>query len=402
MRNSMKCALRTLIILLLVSLWVEGCTFSTGSNPATQSVPASAAPKETPSPTLEPPFRGLIAFDSFETGTWKINTIRADGSEKTQLVSDTLDEGTFGYSPDGKMIAFESSRDGNGEIYRMNVNGGELVRLTNRKQNDWGPVWSPDGQKILFYSDLGNYNWDILVMAVDGSNQINITKNKKFNTGANWSPDSTHIAYKSSTFSTSLDSPDDDALYIVRADGIGRQQLPSPGDYTMPDRPVWSPDGTKLAFSYTQVKKEEKTENGESTLSTNTFVSVGIINADGSKFLQLHEEPYTLNPYSPSDFADPVWSPDGSQLAFISKLDGYTEIYLINVDGSNLLRLTNSEIDHKGNIAWSPDSSHILFTSQDNNKLSRLFDVYVVRADGTQTTHIIGPIKIPHPVWVPE
>jgi TolB protein len=50
---------------------------------------------------------------------------------------------------------------------------------------------------------------------------------------------------------------------------------------------------------------------------------------------------------------DPSWSPDGQRIAFSSERDGNLEIYVINIDGSGLTRLT----DHPGDDsspAWSP------------------------------------------------
>lgn len=58
----------------------------------------------------------------------------------------------------------------------------------------------------------------------------------------------------------------------------------------------------------------------------------------------------------------PAWSPDGKRLAIVLTRDGHSQIYLINADGSGLKRLTHSSaIDTEPN--WSPDGKWIAFTS---------------------------------------
>jgi Tol biopolymer transport system component len=59
----------------------------------------------------------------------------------------------------------------------------------------------------------------------------------------------------------------------------------------------------------------------------------------------------------------PVWSPDGSRIAFWSNRDGKNEIYVMDIDGSNVKRLTTNLSDDD-NPEWSPDGSKILFDSQ--------------------------------------
>ena len=50
------------------------------------------------------------------------------------------------------------------------------------------------------------------------------------------------------------------------------------------------------------------------------------------------------------DDSYPVWSPDGRQLAFQSARDGNLEIYVMNADGTNPVRLTNDPADDVGAV----------------------------------------------------
>ncbi len=69
------------------------------------------------------------------------------------------------------------------------------------------------------------------------------------------------------------------------------------------------------------------------------------MNADGSGQRRLTRAPR-------GDFV-PAWSPDGLKIAFVSKRDGNSEIYVMNTDGSGQRNLTRSPTDD-GLVAWSP------------------------------------------------
>jgi len=106
----------------------------------------------------------------------------------------------------------------------------------------------------------------------------------------------------------------------------------------------------------------------------------------------------------------PSWSPDGSQLVFISPCTrrgeffetAYREssLYLINVDGTGLKTLTTvpgSDFDP----AWSPDGGHIAFTSvRDGNKQIYVLDVNSLAI--TRLTSVNADIESSQPAWSPD
>jgi TolB protein len=89
-----------------------------------------------------------------------------------------------------------------------------------------------------------------------------------------------------------------------------------------------------------------------------------VINADGTNLTQLE----TLG-------LDPVWSPDGQQIAFTAH---HLAIAVMNSDGSQVRLLTGPEaLDQRP--AWSPDGQQIAFVSdRDGNR-----EIYVINSDGT-------------------
>jgi hypothetical protein len=104
---------------------------------------------------------------------------------------------------------------------------------------------------------------------------------------------------------------------------------------------------------------------------------VHVMNNDGSERVRLAE--------GQSGFLSaPSWSPDGSRLTFVSDLDGNPDIWVVDLDGSNAVNLTQEEAkDHSP--AWSPDGDWIAFASLRD---SRYWELYVMRPDGSDVQRL--------------
>ena len=166
----------------------------------------------------------------------------------------------------------------------------------------------------------------------------------------------------------------DNTIYTINPDGSGLLQL-TPFDNGFRDRfPVWSPDGTKIAFGRT------------------TFVvksQIYVMNADGTN-------PTRITVNSAND-SQPSWSPDGTKIAFVSDRDGNGEIYVMNADGSNQTRLTNNA-DFDFDPAWSPDGSKIAFTNTHDG-----LEIYVMGANGSNPTRLTNNTSADsQPSWSPD
>lgn len=91
------------------------------------------------------------------------------------------------------------------------------------------------------------------------------------------------------------------------------------------------------------------------------------------------------------DYA-PIWSPDASKIVFCSDRDGHDQIYIMNADGSDQERLTfTSEAYAEDQYPeWSPDGTKIIFTSFRDNKS---WDIYTINIDGTGLTRITDTVE---------
>src|SRR5262249_43746845 len=184
--------------------------------------------------------------------------------------------------------------------------------------------------------------------------------------------------------------------YLVDKAGMAREPRHSPNlttcvptiEETVAD-PAWSPDGSKLLFDSTRAL------NGSNGWNANGNVDICVMNADGSGLAPLTKLTAGSSGLIPSAFGA-AWSPDGKKIAFISSvaLDGSNapntalNLWVMNADGSGatpLSRLTAPFPETFGPV-WSPDGSKIAFVSDraldgsDASILSR--NIWSVRPDG--------------------
>ncbi|HEV2758119.1 MAG TPA: hypothetical protein VGV86_01000 [Acidimicrobiales bacterium] len=242
------------------------------------------------------------------------------------------------------MIACQTNRDGNNEIYTFNPDGTELeaTNLTNHPAQDQRPRYSPDGRTIVFESNRDGQN-ELYLMDADGSNVRRLTFSPAGGHGngaGNFSPGGDQIVYQTTRHGSF-------EIYRIDVTGANDTRLTnSPVDDSLP---AWSPNGDKIAISSRQV---------------DPTTDVHLMNPDGSGLVDITS--------SPGEDSWPAWSPDGSMITFHSRRDDPLgeEIYRMNADGSNVVRLTNNTgpVQRGFDIfpAWSPDGSRIVWNSGRN------------------------------------
>lgn len=249
-------------------------------------------------------------------------------------------------------IVFSSTRDGNAEIYVMYADGTQLIRLTNHPGNDTEPVWSPDGQRIAFVSDRSGHN-EIYVMNADGTNVTRLTFGPSDKTSPAWSPNGQNLVFvdlRNESYEIR-----DSGIYLINSDGSNLTSVPVGG--TDEFDPIWSRYGGYLIYQ-TGVELRIATIDGseiktlghgsQPALSPNglqlayVMADLGngrIVTAPLTETFARLRDSVDLTPDSPNDYA-PAWSPDGQRIVFVSERDGNAELYVMNADGSNPIRLT--------------------------------------------------------------
>src|SRR4051794_13855936 len=194
-------------------------------------------------------------------------------------------------------------------------------------------------------------------------------------------------------------------IYIVRPDGTGLKQITAfqthgfnfsgDGLILSDDHPAFSPDGKQIVFT-----SNRDADNLALPVFEQDF-EIYVMDVNGTNVRRLTT--------SPGIDTEPAFSPDGSKIAFASTRAGNLDIWVMNADGSNPQRLTTSAF-HETEPAWSPDGTKIAYTRViDDGPLNLGLlpaadkDVYIMNANGTNNHLIFGGPKEQHdPSWSPD
>ena len=203
-------------------------------------------------------------------------------------------------SPDGKLVAYAAGPLRATKIYVRQVAGGRPVPLTEDLAG-WHrfPRWSPDGTRISFQSeDVGGAE-TYIVPALGGAPRhfpapgaLELV----------WSPNGEQVAY-----------PTWDAIFVAPADGGEAKKLV---DAFEPWSLSWSPEGKRIAFTTGNANYLFELDSAAS--------SIRVVDIEGG-------EPARVTKDARLDF-NPVWTPDGKSLLFVSDRGGGRDVYRTSVD----------------------------------------------------------------------
>ncbi|GAB4465564.1 MAG: hypothetical protein Kow00120_30730 [Anaerolineae bacterium] len=278
----------------------------------TATATPTLTPSATPTVTPTPPGVGRILYTSERDGDFEIYLMDEDGVEVTKLTDNDADEFSPRFSPDRQRIAFVSDRDGDMEIFIMGIDGTNAVQLTNNDVEDHYPAWSPDGRMLAFYSKRDGGNGELYLTAVNIDYSRRLTENDAADYYTAWYPGPA-IAFASNR--------DDNSgrfqLYTMSASGSDVEQLTESGDVNW--YPAWSPTCAEDSESAPPCRIAWVAMDP----ATNAF-QVFAMDLDGFNVMQVTA--------TEAFHSYPVWSPDGSQLAFTSDRNGSQDIYVVEAN----------------------------------------------------------------------
>jgi Tol biopolymer transport system component len=298
------------------------------------------------------------------------------------------------YVGPGRQIAFNSL----GRILLLSADGATTTVL---RENASDPAWSPNGQRIAFTGRVGT-NDAVYVMNADGSGAVALTDTSAIG-GArhpSWSPDGQRIAFIAVAIDPS-GSRGLPSVYVMNADGSARTVVafgscPGIGNCTGAQRPAWSPDGTRIAFT-----------SRKTACFAGVYGQLFVVSPDASGLQHIAGVP-GRGAFLASE---PAWSPDSRRILFQGQdvvptpnstgchaISAIHLFHFINLDGTGLARLTSlSPVAATISPTWSPDS-RIAFAGA----ASFGPGLFVMNADGTEARRVASPPgAVSRPAWRP-
>ena len=257
-------------------------------------------------------------------------------------------------------------------IYGMDIGTGEIEMIFGTQDEISTLRLNPAGDRFVFHQMVaggGLESSEIFSVGLDGRDPLMLTANEHWDVYPMWSPDGTQIAFLSWR-ETDLD------IYIMHADGGNQRVLYDSGFHDADIHWV----GDQIVFT-----RESQ---------------IWLVREDGTNPRQLTDPPRAGewgNAVLPFGDYDPRISPDGSRVVFSRMVSdesqhGNYDLYSVDIDGSNLVGLTDTGYT-QGFATWSHAGDQIVYIVASIDDVGQ-YDVYSLNTDGRENRNIT-PENIP-------
>lgn len=296
------------------------------------------------------------------------------------------------------------------------------------------PRFSPDGGQVAYVvttieREKNDYRSSIYVTTVDGNTTRRLTRADAKDSQPRWSPDGRHLAFLSNRGEKSQ-------IWMLRADGGEAWEVSSLSEGV--NRFDWSPDGVSfVAVSKSAEGSESEGAKGATDDEKSDVRHITRIRykADGDGFLDFKPRNLWLIPafggdahqltHSDVDDVDPVWSPSGREIAFVTnrtddrERNTVSEVWAIAAGGKEERRIVGGDTASFQAPSWSPDGSRLAVTGNWNAEAGGSVDddLWIVPAGGGDVQPItsafdrsvtdaamsdIYAASVTQPVWTPD
>lgn len=243
----------------------------------------------------------------------EIYLMDADGGNQRPITNHRTVSLSPAWDPTGASVAYTSFFSSRPGVYVVDLASGRKNPVVTEGTFNASPSFSPDGRQIAFARGIGDGNIEIFVVDAGGGNLRRLTNSRGIDTNPAWSPTGRQIAFTSSRGG-------DPQIYVMDVEGTNIQRLSRDGRYN--DGAAWSPDGNRLAYAQ------------RAGIERFDIAVVDVVTGESRQLTT-----------APGSHETPTFAPDGLKIAFAGKYGsgvGATQIYVIDDDGSNPRRITDS------------------------------------------------------------
>jgi Tol biopolymer transport system component len=259
----------------------------------------------------------LIVYEAGDGTATNVYTVDAGSGSRRQLTFGSSLDANPAWSPSREQIVFVSDREGPPDIYLMDSDGENVVRLTNTAETEIAPKFSPDGGKIAFARQDGE-DWTLRWIDADGTDDEQLAGPYRFVEFPSWHPDGKEIFFAA----IELMGRSADIFGIELDTRAVSKRIATEGRDVCPH---FSHDARWLTYA------TESGDQGEMDVYRHDLSST---DTTGEADVRLTDSPGV------DDYAN--YSSDDRELVFVARRDGEQDLYLMDADGTNQRRLTNT------------------------------------------------------------
>ena len=302
------------------------------------------------------------------------------------------------WSPDGTQVAYTNWQ--NYWTHELQIVSVETGEEQHREINGFTLGWSGDGRFILYgegFFTQGDPIFNLLPVSAGPSRTLNLAFDKRGRGGMSLSPDAKYFVYGGET-------ADNWDLYVMPVEGGTPSHLTD--DPGVDREPVWSPDGHTILFKSNRslgrwdlwaVRVEEGrrasepfvirpdigdrttvhtwSESGKLLFSTDEFASSVYVVPTSAETNQPEGRAINLTADAKNS-GDPIWSPDGTQIAYFSN----DVLTVMLADGTGPQEIATGLSKFTGPFAWAADGQHLLVPAtivSDDDRRPAIYSVSV-------------------------
>jgi len=326
-----------------------------------------------PSQPIWSPRGDRVAFVWDRAGVQNLFVADPSSARAAPVALTTFDDDLLdlaGWSADGTRLFFGRK----GDLWRVPAAGGTAEPVWSTPAAESGYALSRDRRRVAFVRD-----GDLFVRTLADQREVRLTSSPEVESGPEWSPDDELVAF-TSVASTSreedtpwngskmlfrrVDRQPPDIAVVASSGGTPRRIGATPGAESAPR---WL-DAGRLLF-----------QRVTADLKTREIVVAEVSDGTERVVHRDHDEKWwSLTYLGP----EPVPSPDGRHVAFISDRDGWDHVYVVSSHGGDPVQVSRGVFE-ASRVRWAPDGRRLSFdTNEGDRPGSRHLFVVDIDADG--------------------